>query len=325
MTRAKRLAMALLLVACTTKDRAPDPLAQPGPRYYVVGPQPTRTLGKNPLTLLPGFGVAIVDERDQAGMRIGRTSLGRELPLRDLRPAHPSTFAGVTLDGRALDFGWVVSANAALRESPSPTAKVLGRKPRYTRLTLTARGGPEGYYQTVGGWIAAADFRVPTLAPPPAGVGPDEPWLEVDLASQTLVAYHGRQPRFATLVSTGIGAPGTAFATPVGEHRIRAKLLASTMDNLSHTEVIPYSYEEVPFTQYIGRVALHGAFWHDQFGHRRSHGCINVSLADAERLFAFTRPRLPDGANEITPASPAAATLIRIRGTPAALGDDREP
>ena len=324
MRRAPFLTVAAFLLACPAKQ-APQTTAPapPAPRYYVVGPQATRSLGRDPVTLLPGFGVVITAQWDHAGMRIGRTRLGRELPMRDLRPARPSTFAGVELKGRPLDFGWVVRAGAVVRADPEPAGRVRARKPLYACLPLQTRDGPQDYYRIAEGWIAADDFRVPTLSPPPAGVGPDEPWLDVDLATQTLVAYVGREAQFATLVATGVGAEGSAFATPLGEHRIRAKLLATTMDNLSHTDVVPYSYEEVPFTQYIGRVALHGAFWHDQFGHRRSHGCINLSLADAERLFAFTRPQLPAGAREIAARPPFTSTLIRVRGKPAPMNGQR--
>jgi Uncharacterized protein conserved in bacteria len=85
------------------------------------------------------------------------------------------------------------------------------------------------------------------------------------------------------------------------------------MDNLDHTEVAPYSYEEVPFTQYIGRVALHGAFWHDQFGALRSHGCINLTLADAEWLFGFTLPTVAEGEAEVAATEKRQGTVVRVR------------
>jgi hypothetical protein len=83
------------------------------------------------------------------------------------------------------------------------------------------------------------------------------------------------------------------------------------MDNLEHRGVARYSYD-VPFAQYIGRVALHGAFWHDRFGTPVSHGCINVSIRDAQRLFAFTEPALPRGESEVS-ARAGSGSVIRIR------------
>jgi len=306
------LAVLVLLGACD-HARARAPTARDvGPRYYVVGPRPTQTLGRKAFKLLPGFGVVIEEQRNVAGEMVGRTSLGRDLPMKDLRPVTPSSFTGVFMQGRTFDFGWVVREGAAVREQPSSTSRQLARYPLYARLRLNSHSGPEGYWRLAEGWMASDDLRVPRLSSPPLGVAPDEPWIDVELESQTLVAYRGAIPVLATLISTGVGAPGTAFETPPGLHRVRAKLLAATMDNLTHQGVVPYSYEEVPHTQYIGRVALHGAFWHDQFGHRRSHGCINLSVTDAEWLFSFTRPALPKGEHEIS-ASNETGTMVRVR------------
>jgi len=162
--------------------------------------------------------------------------------------------------------------------------------------------------------MRAEDLRVPRLFARPPGVGATERWLDVDLASQTLVAYQGDRPVFATLVSTGIGGAGSPLATPPGVFRIRSKHRAASMDNLEHTGVVPYSYEDIPLVQYFTeRVALHAALWHQRFGHPASHGCINLSPADAERLFAFTTPRLTSGETERYLRPSEAATVVRVR------------
>jgi hypothetical protein len=303
----------LSLSACAKRTDPPPASAPAGPRYYIVGRNPTQTLGRDPRKLLPGFGVVIVEQERQAGELVGRTSLGREIRMKDLRPATPSRFTGAHLQDQKLDFGWVIKEGAPIYSQPDATSKTLGRRAHYARLTLASHDGPQGFYRLADGWMSETDLRVPRLSPRPPVVGANESWIDVDLASQTLVAYTGDKPVFATLVATGVGAEGTPFATPKGIHRIRAKLLDATMDNLSHTGVVPYSYEEVPFTQYIGRVALHGAFWHDQFGAPRSHGCINLSLADAEWLFAFTQPTLPEAEREIAATERRPGTVVRVR------------
>ena len=99
--------------------------------------------------------------------------------------------------------------------------------------------------------MRVGDLAVASRAARPAGVAVDERWLDVDLNTQILVAYSGDRPVFATLVSAGVGAPGTVFATPVGNHRIHSKLRVATMENLAHPRADPYFYEEVPFTQFI--------------------------------------------------------------------------
>jgi hypothetical protein len=41
--------------------------------------------------------------------------------------------------------------------------------------------------------------------------------------------------------------------------------------------------------------ALHGAYWHDQFGRTKSHGCVNLAPSDARYLFEWLEPKLPAG------------------------------
>ena len=58
----------------------------------------------------------------------------------------------------------------------------------------------------------------------------------------------------------------------------------------------PYSIQDVPYIQYFNAgYALHGAFWHSDFGHVKSHGCVNLAPLDAKSLFSWTEPQLPDG------------------------------
>ena len=314
----KIVQIAILLAACTLacngRSEAPasSPVA-PGPRYYIIGKNGTQTLGRYPRKLLPGFGVVVAEQRMLGGELIGRTSLGRDIPMRDLRPATPSRFSGAHLDDRGLDFGWVVKEGAPVYARPDSTGQPVSRRARYARLTLASREGPQGFYRVADGWMSETDLRVPHISVRPPIVTDTESWLDVELATQTLVAYQGDKPVFATLVATGVGTDGSPLSTPKGIQRIRAKLLAATMDNLDHTGVAPYSYEEVPFTQYIGRVALHGAFWHDQFGAPRSHGCINLTLTDAEWLFGFTQPSLAEGEQEVAATEKRQGTLVRVR------------
>ena len=142
-----------------------------------------------------------------------------------------------------------------------------------------------------------------------------ERWIDVDLTTQTLVAYEGDRPVFATLVSTGKGKEGTDAATPKGEFRIWVKLMSSNMDNLEDEEAMKYyAIEDVPYVQYFSSgVGLHGAFWHRGFGNVRSHGCVNLAPLDAQRLFAFTSPHLPAGWTAVLPTATEEGTLVRVR------------
>jgi lipoprotein-anchoring transpeptidase ErfK/SrfK len=135
-------------------------------------------------------------------------------------------------------------------------------------------------------------------ADPPKDLLPNEKWIDVNLTLQTLVAFEGTKAVFATAVSTGKKNNEDKekdHRTPVGSFRIREKHIAATMDGDVASDG-PYSIEDVPWIMYFnGSYALHGAFWHNDFGRTKSHGCINLAPKDAKALFGWTEPRMPDG------------------------------
>ena len=164
--------------------------------------------------------------------------------------------------------------------------------------------------------MLARDLARPHLAPPPPEVTrPGERWIDVELASQTLVAYEGTQPVFATLVSTGRGPAGSDSATPPGVHRIWVKILASDMDNVERDDLdAHYSLEDVPYVQFFDKaVALHGTYWHRDFGRVKSHGCVNLAPLDSRWLFDFTGPHLPAGWAAAFPEATDPGTAVRVR------------
>jgi lipoprotein-anchoring transpeptidase ErfK/SrfK len=98
---------------------------------------------------------------------------------------------------------------------------------------------------------------------------------------------------YATLVSTGL----KEHETPLGSFRIHKKYVSNSMSDIGADAAdARYSIDDVPWTQYFkGSLALHAAFWHGHFGLKRSHGCINLSPADAFYVFQHTWPELPKG------------------------------
>jgi lipoprotein-anchoring transpeptidase ErfK/SrfK len=139
--------------------------------------------------------------------------------------------------------------------------------------------------------------------------GPDERWLDIDLSQQTLVAYEGDTPVFATLISSG--RPG--HKTPTGVYRIERKVAERTMNSMADSDDL-YSVDKVPWTAYFDTgYALHAAFWHSGFGTRRSHGCINLSPSDAQRLYAYTAPGVAPGWAEIYGHAEQPGSVLQIR------------
>ena len=75
-----------------------------------------------------------------------------------------------------------------------------------------------------------------------------------------------------------------------------------------------YAIQAIPWVQYFeGSNGFHAAFWHDQFGHARSHGCVNLAPTDARWLFEFTQPNLPPGWDAVLSHDRVPGTLVRVR------------
>ena len=120
-------------------------------------------------------------------------------------------------------------------------------------------------------------------------------WVAVDLYEQNLVAYEGNRPVFATLVSTGV----EGFDTNEGTFNVWARLPADAMSGATGAPEA-YDLQSVPWTMYFdGGISLHGTYWHDIFGYRTSHGCVNLSISDARWIFEWTGQDTPNENGEI--------------------------
>lgn len=110
---------------------------------------------------------------------------------------------------------------------------------------------------------------------------PGDKHIFVDLAKQTLYAYQGTTLVLKTLVSTGKWGK-----TPTGNFHIWEKLRATRMAGGEGADA--YDLPNVPWTMYFYHdFGLHGAYWHDNFGHTMSHGCVNMRQVDAKALFQW--------------------------------------
>jgi len=238
--------------------------------------------------------------------------------MRDLAPVRPTTFRGEVLHDGNLNVAWVHTSSTRAVSKPTHHAAQTQSLVRYQLLRILDEKVAAGIrFLRIGEdtWVRDKDVRRPTPSNRPEEVRPGERWIDIQLDSQTLVAYQGDVPVYATLVSTGRGGQGTATATPLGVHRIWVKLLTSSMGNTDDPRASDlYRIEDVPFVQFFHRgVGLHAAFWHDKFGSVRSHGCVNLPPLDAQWLFAFTGPRLPAGWRAVLPSDLAKGTVVRVR------------
>jgi L,D-transpeptidase catalytic domain len=295
-------------------------------RYHFVGPDgalayralQTAEDGVPDAQLLKGFGVAVVRvENNPAGNPFGLTTEGLWLPMRDLNPVAPLPFHGRELEG-TLDVAWVIGANVFGSRAPKLAKDRSLKLAPFQELRVLEEkdvAGQRWFRYADNAWLSDRDARAPTPADLPSELRPGERWLDVDVANQVLTAYVGARPVFATLTSTGRGDDGTELATPRGSHRLWVKLRTSNMDNLDDESAAEnYAIQAVPWVMYFERgYGLHGTFWHRAFGTKHSHGCVNLTPLDAERLFAWTSPRLPPGWTAALPTVYEPGTLIRVR------------
>lgn len=246
------------------------------------------------LRMARGFYVSIDDLVESEAGKFRRTVRGRFIPEDRMAKAQPSSFEGVLLTGeRSLPLVFVVGSGVKLlrQDEPDGPLKDDRRVERYEVLPhLGEMTRKNRHYVRVGDGLYLSDrvAAAAQLSPPPADLEEHERWIDIDLSEQTLVAYEGAEPVFATIMSSG----RKDYETPTGDFRIYGKHVSITMDDTAAGEE-SYSIEDVPWTQYFqDGYALHTAFWHDRFGRVRSHGCINLSPSDAHRLFNWTGPRL---------------------------------
>ena len=127
-----------------------------------------------------------------------------------------------------------------------------------------------------------SEYIAPTNAPvPPVASGGSSNrggvrWIDVDLTNQMVYAYEGD-----TIVNSFVVSTGTWMTpTVTGKYKIWIKLKKTSMSGPG------YYLPDVPYVMYFYKgYGLHGTYWHSNFGTPMSHGCVNLSIADAEWLY----------------------------------------
>ncbi|WP_367616353.1 L,D-transpeptidase family protein [Corallococcus exercitus] len=247
-----------------------------------------------------------------------RTSDGQYFEARVLREHRPSDFSGLDAEALAslpMPFAWAQSRAAprtdvVVRKAPDARAERETVLPPRTLVSVRELS-PDGQWVRIAEdhWVARDDLHVAWSLASPSIVEPGARWLDVDLEAQTLIAYEGDRPVYATLISSG--KPGTD--TPEGLFRIWVKFAEADMTGTMGSA--SYRVATVPWTMFFeGDFALHTAYWHDRFGEPVSHGCINLAPRDARALYGWTTPEVPSGWSMAHATQDDPGTWVRIRG-----------
>ncbi len=133
-------------------------------------------------------------------------------------------------------------------------------------------------------------------------ISADVPWsekrIEIDLQSQKLRALEYGRAVFETKISSGVPDKKPRFngiptITPSGRFNITRKMPLRHMgDGNLTSDLEAYELPGVPWVCFfhITGVAVHGTYWHSDFGRPRSHGCVNVATEDAQWLYRWSFP-----------------------------------
>jgi hypothetical protein len=298
--------------------------------------------------MVKGFYLSLDHELVAAGWKWWKTVSGLSTPAeRILIQKPPTDFHGVWLGrddatfptknhpSRRIDnlpVAFVMAYHAkrwGLDESRKHASAMEGELDHFDAIGLTgqtARITAVDYWETdEGWWLRSSDFTRTDPGAPPDKLGEHEKWIDVNLKRQTLVAFEGATPVFATVFSSG----RNEHETVPGVFRIREKHISATMDGDAELATDgPYSIEDVPYIEYFnGSYALHGAFWHAEFGHVKSHGCVNLAPWDAKSLFGWSDPQIPEGWHAVfaTRDRPGTRVIVHDRGPGTCEGPSAQP
>ncbi len=139
--------------------------------------------------------------------------------------------------------------------------------------------------------------------------------IYVNLKTQKLSAYDGDTLFMETPISSGLWGK-----TPTGDFTIWIKLRSTRMSGGSGADY--YNLPNVPYVMFFSNAevpasrgfSIHGAYWHNNFGHAMSHGCINMKETDVAKLYDWATPVSTGKTTHSSEANPGTVVTI-IEGT----------
>ena len=230
-----------------------------------------------------------LNRRGQELSSLNRDFAAADLPWGTNVGMHPGFYAwhrdsgGVFAWGNPVDWAYrldestilqpfekaVAVASSGQAPQPLPIGRYLAVAHGFATSAVAPRKGARLY--------DPADFR-PSLGPA-AGR-----WVDVDLTAQLVTLHSADGPAFQYTTSSG----KDSFETPPGTFVVNRKVESERMAGFWGTQEfydISNVYNTIYFT-WQGH-AFHYAYWHDDFGTRRSHGCLNARLSDSAHTFDF--------------------------------------
>jgi lipoprotein-anchoring transpeptidase ErfK/SrfK len=274
--------------------RIPNLSSFKAPGYAVIASRIKRHAG---VALIGSF----VAGDEAQNRRFAITTDARLIPADKIKADSGSPFHGADIRGMGLPVAFVTAERAYPHRANGGRVEQVMPRPRREIVPLTGRVKNAGSVRLVeakdGSWVRSSDVRtIPKSSKLPWFATKQTRWIDISILNQTLVLWEGATPVYATLVSTGrdgLGDPKKTLSTPTGTFRIYQKHVTATMD--SDVAESEFELRDVPWVMYFkGGYALHAAYWHDDFGRSRSHGCVNLAPIDARVVFRWASPDVPE-------------------------------
>ena len=164
-------------------------------------------------------------------------------------------------------------------------------------------------------WVDATGLYPLTpedIAPIHPDVDPVQKHILINTTYQTLSAFEGEREIFFCRISTGYDSE--SYFTPPGSYNPHRKLFSIPMSGSAADGRSGYDTPAVAWTFFMNGdgIAIHSTFWHNDFGTRRSHGCVNVCAEDAKWLFRWTTPYVSLDEQEISLDWPDHGTVVNV-------------
>lgn len=224
--------------------------------------------------------IQISDDGKWAEIRYGRWA-----SLENAHFAEPSKFTGVTINHMDMPFAWAIyNGCTSLTPGGPRNCQQSGSFHRYDLMNIyaTVTVG-EWDWHLVGPkqWVQQTNLSIVYPTPPRVF---SWRWVGVSTYEQNLVAYEGERPVMATLVSTG-NMDVEKWRTDPGVWQVDLLWEKGPMTGEAGSDAF-YALDQVPYHMYFNwKEALHGVYWHDNFGYYWSHGCVNLTVSDAKWLW----------------------------------------
>lgn len=269
-------------------------------------------------TVMAIVGSWTAPDESKEPQRLGLKMDGRFVRADDLEAASYSKFAGATLSKELeLPIAYVVRRGVRAWNMDGNTASKQDELDYHERLILTGR------YRTVqdhrfwattdGRWVRHQDVTVLRRRHefPEFATG-EQKWIDISIVTGSMIAYQGKEPVFATLVSVGrdrLGDPKTTASTEQGLFRVVRKQITRRVADSTDTPL-----HDAPWA-----LELESGDWiyasphHDRFGIEHTDGDVEVSPHDGRFLWNWASPEIPPGWHGVVADPSSESTFVLIR------------